>query len=301
MNYDLRIMYYNIYGYIKYFDKENHPNLYTGPIALRQENEMTLIRRYAPDILGMQEYCSAFHQDMTPLLEEAGYAQIDVWHEELDRKGNRINFTPLFYRKDRVIPLDFGFLLYDGPNDVNSKSMTWAVFETVKDKKRFIVVCTHFMYNDPKLPEGGPNAARISNAKQLLDMLEEISRRKAGIYAGLPVIIGGDLNCKHGSDPFQLLYDSNLKWLYEEAEITNESCGMKGYAVYDELQGSYITCPVPGDNPYGSIDHMWLRQGAAHQEQVKVLEYATVKDKEACLSSDHCPRYADILIDRGKA
>lgn len=298
MCYDLRIMYYNIYGYIKYFDKENQPNLYTGPIPLRQKNEMELIRRYAPDILGMQEYCSAFHQGMTPLLEEAGYAQVDAWNSELDKKGNRINFTPLFYRKDSVRPVDFGYLLFDGPNDVNSKSMTWSVFETLAGKMRFIAVCTHFMYNDPKLPEGGPNAARVSNAKQLLCALEQISQMKDGAYEGLPVLVGGDLNCKHGSEPFEVLRNSNLKWLYEEAEITNESCGLKGYAVYDELKGDYITCPVPGDNPNESIDHMWLRQGTASGEQMRVLKYETIKDKEACLSSDHCPRYADILIER---
>lgn len=293
---DLRIMYYNIYGYTKYFDKENQPYLYTGPIKLRQENEMKLIRRYTPDILGMQEYCTDFNTGMTPMLENSGYTRVDVWSEDVDKRGNKYNFTPIFYRADRLKTLDMGYVLYEGPNDVNSKSITWAVFEVRDSEKKFVCICTHFMYNDPKLPEGRPNAARVENAKRLLQVIEEIHSLKDGAYDGLPVMVGGDLNCKHGSDPFQVLCEADLKWLYDISKITNESRGLKGYAVYDERKGEYITCPVPGDNPRESIDHIFLMQGIKEKEQIEVLEYATITDREACISSDHCPRYADIIF-----
>ncbi len=291
---ELRIMFYNIYGYKWYPDKKNQPHLNSGPILLRQRMETELIKRYAPDVLGMQEYSPAFHRDMTIMLEETGYVSVDVWHTEVDKKGNRINFTPLFYRPDRLNVLDKGYLLYDGPNDVNSKSLTWAVFEDLQTSKCFVAICTHFMWSDPTLESGVANATRVANAKQLLNKINEICQLHSNDYKSLSVIMGGDLNCRYDSDPFRILRDGDLQWMYEIAKKTDEWSGLKGYATYDETKWEYVTCPVPEENSRGAIDYMWLKQGSANK--VHVSAYITVTDREACLASDHCPRFADITL-----
>lgn len=292
----LRIMFYNIYGYKWYPDKAATPHLSSGPVPVRQKMEIQLIRRYSPDVLGMQEYCTAFNKDMTPLLEEAGYTRVPVWNPEPDAKGNPINFTPLFYRAERLNMFDSGYLLYDGPNDVNSKSLTWAAFEEIKTGKRFLAISTHFMYNDPKLPEGAANAARVKNAKQLLGFINDALRK----YKDLPLIVGGDLNSFYESDPFSALRSGGLEWLYDIAEEKNNSSGLKKYAVYDENKGEYITCPIPAEEPERAIDHVFLKQGSKKNVEINVLRYLAITDREACLSSDHCPRIADILLSGGK-
>ena len=71
-NGDVRAMFYNIYGWMWYPDKENSPNLSSGPIELRQKLQAEMISSYAPDVLGMQEYSIYYHKGMTPRLFELG-------------------------------------------------------------------------------------------------------------------------------------------------------------------------------------------------------------------------------------
>ena len=293
-NHVLRVMFYNIYGYKWYPDKEHCPHLHSGPVSLRQKMEAELIERYAPDVLGMEEYCAAFHKGMTPLLNQAGYTQVDEWYTEPDQNGNRINFTPLFYKADRLRVLRSGYYLYSGPNDVQSKSLTWTIFEEAEEHKRFITVCTHFMYNDPKLTAEEQNRTRVENARQLLTVVDQIEQLDNGQFSGISVIMGGDLNCLWGSEPFQTLQDNGFQWLYDIAQTKNDSSGIKQYATYDELVGEYIIYPTPVDDPHRAIDHMMIRQGTS--SQATVLSYLAVTDREACLCSDHCPRIAEMIL-----
>lgn len=290
----LRVMFYNIYGYKWYPDKENNPQLHSGPVPLRQKMEVELIERYSPDVLGMQEYCANFHKAMTPLLDQAGYQQVDEWHTEPDKNGNRINFTPLFYKADRLHVLRSGYHLYTGPNDVQSKSLTWAVFEEVESQKRFTAICTHFMYNTPKLTAEEQNRTRVWDANQLLSAVEQIQTVESGRYSELPVVMGGDLNCVWGSDPFHTLQAGGFEWLYDLAETKNDSAGIKAYATYDEQVGDYIICPMPVNDPHRAIDHIFLRQG--REGQTGVRSYTAITDREACLCSDHCPRMAELVL-----
>lgn len=290
----LRVMFYNIYGYKWYPDKENQPHLNSGPVPLRQKMESELIGNYVPDVLGMQEYCAAFHKGMTPLLEQIGYSRVEQWYSEPDSKGNPINFTPLFYRSEKLELLQSGYQLYDGANDVSSKSLTWAVFEKKSCRKRFIAICTHFMYNDPKLTPEEQNQTRVWDADQLLSAVERIQAIEGGRFSGLPVIVGGDLNCRWGSDPFTALRSGGFEWLYDLAKVKNDSAGIKPYATYDEQAEDFITCPVPVDDPHRAIDHMFLRQ--ERDGLGDVLSYSAITDREAFLCSDHCPRVAEFLL-----
>ena len=303
----LRLMFYNIYGYKWYPDKANSPHLSSGPVALRQEMERDLICEYAPDIVGMQEYCITYHKDMTPLLTEAGYTEVDVAHTRTHPDGTKLNYTPLFYRADRVKLLDKGFVMYpetmpdpskdDGSvlniNDVSSKSLTWGVFEEIASGKRFIAVCTHFMYSAAWLTPQQREDVRAQNATQLVEVVKEL--RAKDEYRGLPVIMGGDLNTYITSVAMQNLRDGGMEWLYDIAPIKDESRGLKIYATYDKNIGEYVTCPEPVDEPHHAIDYIWLMRGECGYD-ADVAAYVTITDRKALLSSDHCPRFTDITF-----
>ena len=150
------------------------------------------------------------------------------------------------------------------------------------------------MYNDPKLTAEEQNRTRVENARQLLTVVDQIEQLDNGQFSGIPVIMGGDLNCLWGSEPFQTLQDNGFQWLYDIAQTKNDSSGIKQYATYDELVGEYITYPTPVDDPHRAIDHMMIRQGTS--SQATVLSYLAVTDREACLCSDHCPRIAEMIL-----
>lgn len=305
----LRAMFYNVFGYRWWQDKERQPHLNSGPVSLRQQMQTELIQSYAPDVLGMQEYSKAYHQRMTPLLSNAGYREVNVCHTKCHKDGVKINYTVLFYRPDTLKLIDKGFVMYpevmpdpakdDGSvlniNDVSSKSLTWAVFEELKTQKRFLAVCTHFMYNAAWLTPEQSNAARVQNAKLLLDTVAAIRRDTS--YLHLPVLIGGDLNCRYGSEPFCTLQKGGMEWLYDLAPIKDNSKGTKPYAVYDETKGEYISYRPPVEDPRGAIDYIWRMPASTGGTEMEIVSYVTVTDRLALLSSDHCPRFTDFTLN----
>ncbi len=297
----LRAMFYNIYGY-----KYEKDGLISAPRELRQQMQAELISEYAPDLIGFQEYSAAYHTGMTPLLTEAGYTEVDACHTETDDKGRKINCTPLFYRKDSLDLLDKGFHMYtetmpdpnnEGEelniNDAHSKSITWAVFEEKHTGKRFIAVSTHFMYSAWWLTREQVRAVRDQNAEALLTTVEKIKEKSE--YAELPVIMGGDLNGRQGEAFLDTLKNGGMEWLYDLAHVKNDSCGIHEYALYSKETGELVRCIDPIEDPYRTIDYVFVKQGTK-DATVCVSAYVAITDKNALLSSDHCPRFADVTL-----
>ena len=302
----LRAMFYNIYGYMWYPDKENAPHLSSGPISLRQQMETELISAYAPDVIGMQEYSEHYHKGMTPLMLDIGYAEVDVSHTKARNDGTKINYTPLFYRPDTLNLIDGGFVMYpktmpdpnnEGEvlniNDVSSKSLTWAVFEDKASGKRFIAICTHFMYSASYLTNELRHEVRVQNANNLLKTVAKL--RENPEYRLLPVIMGGDLNCTKDSIEFKTLTDGGMEWLWDISPVRDTSRGLKQYATYDETIGKYVKYEMPSEEPEESIDHIFCMQ-PENGKKAEIHNYVTVTDRLALLSSDHCPRFTDFSL-----
>lgn len=303
----LRAMFYNIFGYKWFPDRANAPHLNSGPISLRQQMQMELINSYAPDVLGMQEYSIDYHKGMTPLLLDAGYREVEVGHSKTHRDGSRLNYTVLFYRPDTLCLIDQGFLMYpetmldptknDGSvldiNDVSSKSLTWAVFEEIASKKRFVAICTHFMYSAAWLTPEQRDGTRVQNAQNLLNMIKVIRENPA--YRGLPVVMGGDLNCGYASTPFYTLQKGGMEWLWDIAPVKDHSRGLKLYGTYDDTLEKYVAFEMPIEDPKTAIDYIW-HMPADQGTQINFANYVTVTDHLALLSSDHCPRFTDFTL-----
>lgn len=260
---DIRCMFYNVFGW----ESE------AGPISLRQEMQLEIIKSYKPDVMCFQEY-SDNYAVFTNKLTQVGYSEVKV-------SGVK-PFTPMFYNPAKLRIKDSGYWLYSGPNDVNSKSIVWAEFEVISTGKSFICMSTHFMFNQAGLSD--PNAVRVSNARELINLISQL-QSGAG-RNNIPLLVGGDLNCGKTSDPVNTLINSGLVHAWDRAAVKNNSTGYHGYSTYDEALGFYSSWNVPkAGEPV--LDHVFA------SSNTKVTSFVTLTDKFSLICSDHCP----ILVE----
>ena len=266
---EISCIFYNVYGW----------TAQCGPVPNRQLLQAELIHAYLPDMIAFQEYSTYYHNGFTDKLEAIGY-------QEVKPEGVDANYTPLFYRTDRLKVIDCGYLLYAGPNDVNSKSATWAVLELFDTRKRFIAISTHLMYNQPGIDA---NAARVSNAKELVSLISQLKNRPE--FQTLPLITGGDLNCCLGSDPIQVLTDSGLKLAWETALEKNDVRGNHDYVTYHSDRQTYSGWSIRPGGYAKSIDHALVTDGFT------VERFFTLTDLYAQVASDHMPEWVEISFN----
>ena len=146
-------------------------------IANRNRLIEGLIKAYDPDVCAFQE-CNpkTSRAGDTPIAELLSPAYDEVCPEFADR-----NFTPLFYRRDRVELIDGGWFLFEGKNDKNSKSVTWAILREKKTQKALAVLSVHFWW---KWESEEDTAQRRANAAQLVAFCEQLRETY-----GLPIIV----------------------------------------------------------------------------------------------------------------
>lgn len=275
----LRIMSYNIYGY------EDTNGSKGGPVALRQELQLEIFQFYDPDVIGFQEYVAKSHSSMTAKLAALGYAEVPITPSASD---DSVNDTPIFYNTATVSLVEgaYGYFLYtgDGCNNSNTKSLSWAVFQQKGENgKRFAVVNTHLMYNEDGIDH---TAQRQTNVVQLLAKIQAIQAK----YPNVPIILGGDLNCTYQSEPFTDIQTGGFTWMRDAEGINTDAYGKKVYATFSYETNTYTSCPSPSATGYG-IDHVFM------SGDLTASNYLTVTDRNACLASDHCPKFADIVLE----
>ena len=148
----------------------------------RRAGVVEVIREQKPGIIGTQE--GLHHQLLYMDKELAEYKWIGVGREG----GKRGEFMAIFYRSDRLKPLEEKhFWLSDTPKVVGSASwgntvkrmVTWVRFLDRKTHKEFYFWNTHFDHR-----------SQPSREKSAL----LISKRVAALQTKLPVILVGDFN-----------------------------------------------------------------------------------------------------------
>jgi len=148
----------------------------------RQAGVVQVIRERKPDIIGTQE--GLHHQLLYMDKELTEYKWIGVGREG----GKRGEFMAIFYRSDRLKPLEEKhFWLSDTPKVVGSASwgntvkrmVTWVRFLDRKTHKEFYFWNTHFDHR-----------SQPSREKSAL----LINKRVAALQTKLPVILVGDFN-----------------------------------------------------------------------------------------------------------
>lgn len=260
---DVRVMFYNLFGGT---DGE------AGSSSVRLGFQIDIFATYLPDVLGLQE-CSP------PRYWGIGIAErlSDLGYTEVPTSRGTDNFTPLFYRADRLTLVESGHFLYANGDDADSKGVTWAVFADRETGSRFAVVNTHFMYDLTVLNSNRED--RVKNAGEILSLFAELETE----YGEIPIIMGGDLNDTIDGDPLVLLEQGGLTDAFSAAEYKNDCSGKHPYPVYDASEKVYVTYYAPTEGHEAAIDHVFTND-AAH---TRTLVYLT--SPYALFTSDHMP------------
>lgn len=267
---DVRIIFNNILG---------NCNDTTHPVVYRTKSVSEMLTSYHPDVLGLQE-CSPKSRstNIVAILDRYGYKEVGA--KATNSNGN--NYTPLFYNPNTVKVIECGYDYYTGTfNDGGSKSLTWAVFEVIATGKKFAVCSTHFFYQS----EAGEG--RVENAKT-------IAARCKAIYDKykIPVIMGGDLNTKISTAPFNYLKDNGLIDIRANSTEWSKIKGHHSYPEFSEVLGYYDVYYTPNSSYGDSIDHAFCYGN----ETVTFDRYHVVTEPFALMSSDHCPIIVDFTF-----
>ncbi|MBE6931380.1 MAG: hypothetical protein E7463_13995 [Ruminococcaceae bacterium] len=246
------------------------------PIGERNRLIREMIAEYQPDFCSLQE-CN-------PRTSRVGN---DPMHEiladvyaEASRENQMRNFTPVFYKKDAWDLINSGFETYEGLNDGQSKSLTWAVLAQKSSGKRVCVVSTHFWYK---------NAAE-EDFRQRIENVRQLKARCDALYAefAAPIIVSGDLNCgkgsKSGEAPYFAMVEQGFEDIRHKAADTTDSFTIHHYPLQG-ADGLYFCT----DKPSMTLDYIFT-----YGTHLTPEKFAVVTTDIALRSSDHCPLIGDF-------
>ena len=278
----LRFLSFNIYGYGA---KEGMPP------DTRSAGVEVSIAKCKADIISLQEVSPDWWNG-TPLFEhlaaDFGIVRGDE-AEALRRAGapdgyrpaNWVNHEPLLYRKSRLNLLDSGLDFFHLALQAE-KSVTWVVLEDRTDGRRFISFATHFWWQGNGLES---DTIRELNARHVLARVEEIRRK----WGNLPVIGGGDLNCRPGSLAHEVFRLAGYRNAADAADVRSAHRSHHGYPVRGKdgvFRGALR--PAAEDVPGLSIDHIFFSPG------IRALRHHIWVDSPEIDVSDHSPVTADF-------
>ena len=232
----------------------------------RKEACLEMLKTRRPDLVGFQEaqYKGQWSWLRDTLASE--YGSYGLGRRNGADKGECMG---ILYRKDELELLDSGtFWQSETPDtpsscfdDINERSVSWAVFRILKNGKKFFFVNTHMGLSDN---------SRSKGMEVILKRLPELNPES------LPVIITGDFNTTPGN------------FIFKELRTTMD----------DSRDVAPVTDRLNTYNAWGNgkkavvIDHIWISKG------LKCLEYHTDTAPYGGheLISDHYPVYTIIKI-----
>jgi len=280
----IRFMTFNVkYDNAYKQDCENSWSRRSGMVA-------SMIRYHQIDVVGTQEALRHQVADLEQMLPEFGW--IGAGRDDGADTGE---FVAIFYRKNRLEPLEYGtFWLSETPEIPGKlgwdaacpRILTWVQFMDKLTGTKFIHFNTH-------LDHIGTVAMKQS-AHMILNRIPELAGNG-------PVVVTGDFNCTESSEPYQILTTgkANGKAVLRDSRYAakNSHIGpsftFHGYQLTQLINCLYYNGPVfKGDNGEeldSPIDYVFVN------EHADVLQYAILSDQDnGQFPSDHLPVVVDL-------
>ncbi len=256
---DVRIMSFNILCELWDANATMEPRIY-GVIGT--------IKYYSPDVIGIQEVSPKWYQVIRKYLGDE-YVFINANRPS----GTDQNYTALAYNKNKVKFITSEYKIYSVYNSTRLRSINLGVFETLEDGKRFAVTNTHFNANHKTAAE--ENINRNTQATELVAKIKEYTKKY-----DCPIFMCGDYNSKDETEAYKIIVaDGTIKEAKKTAEKKGKVC-----LTYHDLG------VAPG-SASSSIDHIF------YTGKARALYYTTLVDEVVVRSSDHCPIFADFVLE----
>lgn len=256
----LKVMTYNI--------RYDNPADGLNQWGQRKGKVFELLRKYDPDIVGVQEALHHQLEDIARNLKE--YEFFGAGRDDGKQKGE---YSAIFIRKKRFKVLDQNtFWLSETPRVPGSKSwdaaitrvVTWGKLQDKKSKQNFFMINTHF---DHIGKESRKNAAQL-----LKDSAEVMGR-------SLPVVITGDFNFTRDQPPYKVMMDRSEMTLIDPAPpgAPGTACGF--------VVGERTTC--------NGIDYIF------HTTDWTSSDYQVIQDHDGkYYPSDHLPVMVTLSLKK---
>lgn len=235
----------------------------------RKEAAAELLSLENVDIVGTQEVLKNQLNDF--LSGAPAFASIGVGRFDGDTLGE---YSAILYRKARFEVLHSGnFWLSETPEVAGSKGwdaaceriVTWAVMKDLVSNKTFVFMNTHFDHIG--------HVARKNSAIMLVEKAKQIA-------GDLPLILTGDFNGNHESDPIQVILKSG--WLHDSGQLTAKKSGPK-WSFHD-----FGRLPIAERE---LIDFIFVTDG------IQVNSYKNIfKEIGKTFYSDHNPILVELVL-----
>jgi endonuclease/exonuclease/phosphatase family metal-dependent hydrolase len=235
----------------------------------RIEKVTSLIRKYNPDVIGVQE---ALHQQLQDLIRVLpDYSYVGVGRDDGKTKGE---FSAILFRNSRFGLLsDSTFWLSETPAVPGSKSWDAAITRVVtkakffdKDLKiDFIVFNTHFdhMGKLARLNSGAYLAGAVASSRE---------------HAEIPVLVTGDFNCERVEEAYR---NVTIKDLIDSKPAHDQT-------------GTYCGFEV-GKMECKAIDYIF------HTKEWMLKNYYVINDNDGTYyPSDHLPVMTEFELSLAK-
>ncbi len=252
----LQVMSYNL--------RFDNPQDGVNQWSARKDNVYSLIKKYNPDVMGIQE---GLQNQLEDIKQHTGLDYVGVGRDDGKSKGE---YSAIFFRRERLEVLEQNtFWLSESPAEPGSKSWdaaitrvaTWAKLKDLKTRKTFVVINTHFDHIG--------KTARMKSA-------ELIKQKIKAIAGDLPVIVTGDFNAEPTEPPYSIMTSNEGMQLFDAGRESKE--------------GTYCTFVV-GSVPCKRIDYIF------HSAKAKSNNFSVISDNDGKhYPSDHLPIQAKLKI-----
>ncbi|MBN8652104.1 MAG: endonuclease/exonuclease/phosphatase family protein [Cytophagales bacterium] len=241
----------------------------------RPEKVINLIKKYNPDLFGVQE---ALHNQMMDLQSGLSeYSYVGVGRDDGKEKGE---YSAIFYKKEKFELLTQNtFWLSETPDVPGSKSwdaaitrvVTHAVFKDKTTGKQFLYANTHFDHIGKE--------ARKNSAFMIKTYLKDFvsGSRFNNENLKVPVIVSGDFNSEPTDAPYVTITNGKHFQLFDSRPANNLTGTFCGFEL------NKMECKT--------IDYIF------HSEDWKASDYQVIQDNDGkYYPSDHLPVLVTLTL-----
>ncbi len=241
---------------------------------------------YMPDVVCFQECNSTHHKNALMLLKKNNYKVATEKHPGT----STYVYTPIVYRTDKLKLIESGVEWNEKRWPyTNTKSIAWAVFETLETQEVFSVINVHgslwaSSYDPERMGEGKTHAQMSAEAvlwrEDNVRQMNEIMKRLEQTHGDIPCVWTGDFNFNETASAYKHTVEN---YGMSSAEKTATVSKMTGATFHSN----------PGQAPDAngkSIDHIFGNSKVAFR-----VHYICKSESEV-RASDHCAVFADIKL-----